>query len=162
MKFSKKLWFILLWISIGFSGLTAQSAIVPIGGSVTNSNGSASFTVGQIAYQQITTNEYMVMEGIQQQSAFFFVGVNDKTPLPNVCRLSPNPTTGNITLEIEDFTKSDFHYRLFNLQGQLLSHDQVRSATMTIPTGSYPDGPYFLRIDDEQGNFSTFKILKTK
>lgn len=69
----------------------------------------------------------------------------------------PNPTSSNITLEI---TKELIgkHYTIFNIDGKIISRNQIKEINTRINLDIYESGLYFIKVGDSDHN--TLKIIK--
>ena len=59
------------------AALFGQSAVVPAGGTATGPTGTVTYTVGQVADQQVSGGAKYVIEGVQQPYEIQIVGVNE-------------------------------------------------------------------------------------
>ena len=66
--------------------------------------------------------------------------------------LYPNPTTGRITIEMEDFS----HVEVYDFMGRLMK--QSKQATLDL--GRLPQGFYVVKIVDLSGNRTIRKVIK--
>ncbi|MBK8492200.1 MAG: T9SS type A sorting domain-containing protein [Saprospirales bacterium] len=155
--------FILLFflVSIGLTGLPAQSAIVSTGRDVTTDGGFVSYTVGQTAYLAITVTNGSVYQGVQQPF-YIIVGVEEASTLTKFCTLYPNPSDGDVTLKVEGIPAKDLEYQLYDLKGQLIERNRLWTNEMIIPMQHLDAGTYLLNLHDNFGACTTFKIIKTQ
>ena len=58
----------------------------------------------------------------------------------------PNPTTGELIIDNEQFTMNSAEYIIFNLTGQMVLHGTLQGETTTINVESLPSGMYYLRV----------------
>lgn len=70
----------------------------------------------------------------------------------------PNPTTGNINIELSTIQK--FSYQIFNLIGKTVTNGQVNNNQTTLNLSSHPAGIYFVKISSTNGSV-TKKIILT-
>ena len=160
MKPKKLLLLTFFLVSTCLTGLTAQYAIVPVGGDASSSGGAMSYTVGQIAYLSTTTTGGSVYEGVQQP--FYIVGIEEVSILSQFCSLFPNPSIGDVTLQMEGIPPADLNYQLYSQRGQLLATHTILTHETVIPLQHLPAGVYFLKVEDGHGDFSSFKIIKIR
>lgn len=159
MKPGKALISFFLPFALSAGWLHAQNAIAPAGGSIESAGGYVSFTAGQIAYLGIETTGGSVYEGVQQP--FYIVGVEEEGLLPQFCILYPNPSNSDVTLKVEGISIVGLSYQLFGPSGLLIVANAIRAEETTIPLHAQPAGVYFLNVQNELGDFTTFKIIKT-
>ena len=140
--------------------MMAQDAIVPSGGNGTGSNGSFSYTVGQIEYTTLVGVNGSVRQGVQQP---FEVSVGFGAELKHInLELSayPNPTTDYLFLSVEDVTHSDFRAELYDLRGRLLRSIIIEGETTKIDMKRYEQAIYLVHVYDNNSIVKTFKIIK--
>lgn len=73
--------------------------------------------------------------------------------------LYPNPTTGEITLDFNAITNNPT-VEIFNALGQTVSKQIYASASTVSLNLDGVAGIYWVRVQNEGGEFSTFKVLK--
>lgn len=73
----------------------------------------------------------------------------------------PNPTSGNITLNIAN-TTTTFTYSLFDAQGKWVMSKNVTGAQTVIPMAELAPANYVLKLTDNNREIQSFKILKSK
>ena len=78
----------------------------------------------------------------------------------NNLQIAPNPTTGDIRIDLSSFTSGEKTVEVLNAQGQKLSAQKVDEAYPTISLQSYPAGLYFVKVYDQDQLMGTSKILK--
>ncbi len=148
----------LLGISLN---IQAQEAIPASGGTVSNSTGSVSYSIGQMVYTTSKTTEGSVSEGVQQPYEILIVtGINDFPGIQLTCTAYPNPVTDYLYLNIEDHNYKHLSYQLFNMHGNLLDRKKITGNKATVTMATYTPGTYFLKIMQEQLPVKTFKIIK--
>jgi hypothetical protein len=72
----------------------------------------------------------------------------------------PNPTRGNLKLNINDFTMPGLQYLLFDGNGKLLSQKKVESYLTEVSLSQMQSGIYFIKIQAGTRELKTFKIVK--
>jgi hypothetical protein len=74
----------------------------------------------------------------------------------------PNPTSGNLTLSIQnvpDFT--DYGYQLYSIDGKLIQHGVIQSANTSLDLHKYSAGTYQVIIFKKGTIIQKFKIILT-
>ena len=66
MKQRSRIQCILILFALSIACLQGQQAVVTTGGTATGAGGSATYTVGQVAYQTYTGSSGSVAQGVQQ------------------------------------------------------------------------------------------------
>jgi hypothetical protein len=138
---------------VGFS----QQNTVSSGGDASGTGGSASYTVGQIDYQNVSGTNGSINEGVQQPFEFYTIGI-DENELLNVL-LFPNPTSDFVVISIEDF-KNILNYQLFDTKGKLIIEDLIEAKETSINFKNLAKGSYHLRIHNGAKELQSIKIIK--
>jgi hypothetical protein len=161
MKHIKLLSFIIFLCILSQTKLQAQESVSPSGGNATGTNGSMSYTVGQVFYSAISGTNNTLTEGVQQPYEIFHVTSSHDVMKSSLTVLAyPNPTTDHLLLEIENPIKNNLRYQLFNGHGQLLSSKTISSFQTIISIGNYIPAIYYLKIFQKHKEITSFKIIK--
>lgn len=141
-------------------GLHAQSAVMTTGGNATGSNGSVSYSVGQVAYL-VKGSSNQILEGVQQPYEITIVlATGETTDTQKDILLYPNPFKDFLYL---DFTTNDYRnaeYQLFDSQGKLIKTDKISESKSEFNFSALPSAMYIFRINKKGENIKTFKIIK--
>ena len=149
----------LLLLSIGLTA-NGQEAVTSSGGDATGSDGSVAYSVGQTVYSSYSNNSANVNEGVQQAFEIFTLGLEDQE-LNSQLSVFPNPTTENISLQIDNYEDQKMIYRLHNMQGKLLNTGKVNAQKTQIKTEKLQAGVYFIHIVSQEKQIKqSFKIIK--
>ncbi|SDQ40588.1 Por secretion system C-terminal sorting domain-containing protein [Chryseobacterium soldanellicola] len=140
--------------------LKAQMAVLASGGNATGSNGSSSYSVGQVAYLYKGTGN-QVMEGVQVAYEITTLATGEVSSSKETgILLYPNPFKDYVYL---DFTTNDYKgsdYQLFDAQGKLIKKDKITQTKSEFNFSSLPSAMYIIRINQNGKNITTFKIIK--
>ncbi len=137
----------------------AQETLPATGGNASGSGGSASYTVGQVAYSY-SSNGGSVTQGVQQSYVISIVLGTDKTIRLNVA-VYPNPTTDYLTLSVQDNNLNKaLSYILYDMQGKLLLSKAISGSNTTIEMANLRSAIYYLKVVDKESAVKTFKIIK--
>jgi hypothetical protein len=162
----------LLTFAFSLSTVSAQESVNATGGNALGSGGSASYSVGQVAYQTHTGTSGSVAEGVQQP---YEISVVTSIEEANDIKLSitayPNPTTDYLELKVESEKLNDLSYQLFDMNGKLLQSEMIIGSQTSIVMSNLVPATYFVKVyalgrNDRtgviQGNkeIKTFKIIK--
>ena len=153
----------LLFILMGVLTVSAQSAIVPVGGDALSNNGSVSYTVGQIAVQtSANTNGVAVGEGVQQPYEIMTVGVDEYPKIVLNAVVYPNPTDNIAQLQLNGFEipSDGLRAHLYDGNGKMLQTLTVTDDLTTFHIGQYANGTYYLELRDGKRVLKTFKIIR--
>ncbi|MFB6320639.1 T9SS type A sorting domain-containing protein [Saccharicrinis sp. FJH54] len=151
---------ILIWFG-WFSFASAQEAITTTGGSASDSNGTVSYTVGQIAYQTQTGTNGSVAEGVQQPfeiSVISSIKETDGISLNFI--VYPNPAKTNLTLDIADFELSNLIFELFDVNGKILKTGKITNTRTNIDITSLESASYLVKVIRDNQEIKTFKVIK--
>ena len=147
----------------GFSltGLKAQEAVSSSGGNATGTGGSASYTIGQVAYLSNSSSTGKITQGVQQPYEIFLITTfEDANGISLICSVYPNPTLGFLTLKIESNLRPQFIASLYDINGKVLEKIQILSKETNINLSNIFPSTYFLKITQNNKEIKTFKIIK--
>lgn len=151
---------VILFLGIGLTELQAQEAVPSAGGNASGSGGIVSYTVGQVVYTTNTGTNGSELQGVQQAYEIFTVGIKDEITTNISLTIFPNPTIENLTLQVQDFNSEKLIYQLFDMQGKLLTNNQITSNQTEINLNNLPPSTYFINVLQENKNIQFFKIIK--
>jgi len=138
----------------------AQESANSSGGNATGSGGTVSYSIGQVEFNSNSGSSGSVAQGVQHAYEIFTVGINETT-LNISLTAFPNPTTDNLTLQINDYKNEKLTYQLFDIQGKLITNGQVISTQTKINTISLQSATYFIHlVNQENTKVQSFKIIK--
>jgi len=140
--------------------VSAQKAVLAAGSNATGSNGSASYSVGQIDFIHKGTNNQMT-EGVQQAYEIITLSTSETAGSDKKdILLYPNPFKDFIFL---DFTTNDYRnsdYQLFDSSGKLVKESKIKESKSEFNFSDLPSAMYIIRINQNGKNIKTFKIIK--
>lgn len=148
----------------------AQTAFPALGGEADGSNGSLSYTMGQVEtqdiYAPITNAEItgaILCEGVQQTYKNSELGIEEITPVDFSIAVYPNPTAaGYVTVELTQ-SCADTRYELYASNGKLTQSGTLPSTKQKIDLTRCNAGTYVLKIyDSESGRTNSFRIIKLR
>jgi spore coat protein U-like protein len=156
---SKKLVFLLALVLVA-NLATAQESTNVSGGNATGSGGSVSYSVGQVVYTTNTGSSGSVAQGVQHAYEISVVAVKDAT-LNISLNAFPNPTVDVLTLQISNYNNEKLMYQLYDLNGKLISSEQIIASQTQINTATLHTAAYFIDVlNQENKKVQSFKILK--
>lgn len=153
----KTIFFILAITSC--SGLLSQQVVTTAGSTLENSSGGISYTIGEGIAQTLSAGDITLTQGFQQTNIFISLVSELKDAGLSVI-IYPNPTRGNLKLNINDFTMPGLQYLLFDGNGKLLSQKKVESYLTEVSLSQMQSGIYFIKIQAGTRELRTFKIVK--
>ena len=163
-KGSKKV--ILLLLGLALTTLYAQQTLNATGSTATGTGGSATYSVGQVAYETNTSAEGSVAQGVQHAYEIFeinegpaqFRDTYKGISISVSAKLSPN--TDLLLLQIPNLGASKITFQLFTLQGKLVQSQSITQMQTDIDMSRLSPAPYFAKIMQGQAAIKTFKIIK--
>lgn len=160
MKTTTKYFLGFCFLFCGILNAQAQQGIVSAGGEGSGAGGSISFTIGQIDYTNISTNEGSINDGLQQPYEIFTVtGIEEKGIEINAS-VYPNPATDFVILKVENWESYKFSYQLHDIQGKILLNKKVENNESSIPLNELSGALYFIKVLKNNNEVKTFKIIK--
>ena len=160
----KSLFFVIVMMASGVWAV-AQETVPVSGGSVTGTDGSFSFTLGQVFAQSdlepaVSANivTASVIEGVQQPFTIDQLSIAETKALNEKVTLYPNPTKRTVIVEMENGEK-EVQYRLFGMEGRLLQSGSMRER-VSLDLSDYPTGTYLLYLEGENNNKNVYRIIK--
>lgn len=145
---------------LGLGVIIAQETNPVSGGKATGSGGAVSYTVGQLVYTNPTTASGSLNQGIQQSIEYVTLSNPELTVLILKAVTYPNPTTDFIILALKDANLTGLSYGLYDLLGRLVTKGMVATSETKIGMKSLPIGVYILRVQQNNKELKTFKIIK--
>jgi hypothetical protein len=150
---------ILFFLTIIPSFTIAQQNGVASGGDYNGSNGTVSFSIGQIDYLHISNTNGNVYQGVQQPYQILNNSVNESDFDFNLS-IGPNPFFDILNIEA-DFTKmKEVEGYITDQNGKIVKERQKLSMDNTFELGDLASGNYFLNIENQQILLKSYKIIK--
>ncbi|PKP02730.1 MAG: hypothetical protein CVU11_10780 [Bacteroidetes bacterium HGW-Bacteroidetes-6] len=139
--------------------MAAQETIPAAGGDASGSSGTANYSVGQVFYNTNTDPATgSEAQGVQQPYEISEItGLWESITECSKISVYPNPVTDFITLEIENFEKTD--YGLYDMNGKLILSQKCESNETFIVMENLPSATYILVVSDSNQT-KTFQIIK--
>jgi len=160
----------LLCIILATQLLCAQEAIPVSGGEATGSNGSGSYTVGQVFYTTYLapdlfftddiTKTGSVSQGVQQPFELQTLSNPALTTVKLTAVTYPNPTKDFIILKITDSALNNLRYTLFDVNGRTIASDAIATSSTQIQMKHLAIGVYVLKVSQQNKSLKSFKIFK--
>lgn len=147
--------------TIALFNCVAQESPTASGGDATGTNGSVSYTVGQIAYLSSTGSNGSISEGVQQPYEISEVlGTEDFSNLITDVKIYPNPSTDVLTLNLIHQENVALDYQIIDNNGKLLKSEKIMANETNINVSTLPSSIYYLRIINLNKEVKTYKIIK--
>ena len=161
MKQKKIQFTVLLLLCLGITALHGQQSSNASGGDAAGAGGSASYSVGQVAYTSVSGTTGTSNQGVQQPYEFFVVGVDNYPAITLSLSVFPNPTQDEINLKVENGDFTGLNFTLYDLSGKAIMSEEVSSVLTVVPMQKLASATYLLRVNNAQNELKTFKIIKT-
>ena len=151
-------------ISVLVCSLFGQSAVVATGGTASGAGGTVTYSVGQIADQQVNGGVKYIVEGVQQPYEIQTVGIQDHPEILLEAVLFPNPTASYVQLRITNFDMpvDGLTAQLYDNNGKLLQVFTVTDFETRMDLSAYATATYQLRVMEGNTLLKTFKVVKNK
>jgi len=154
---------LLFFISIS-PNVLAQFSVNASGGDIVNSGeGSVSFSIGQIAYSSIASEDGEFHEGVQQAIETLQTSGLDDLNAVNEFKLFPNPASSNAFIKVKNGDYKQFSYQIRNCTGQIIKGFSFNNnPEQKIGLSHYPNGIYLITILENNRIHSTQKLIIVK
>lgn len=151
---------IIILICVSFV-CNAQQAISTAGGVATGTGGTVSYTIGQVAYTNISGNSGNITEGVQQPfEILIFAVLPEVIDLAFQCLVFPNPATEQVTVKIENYNLEKLYIRLYDENSKLMLNMNVMNDETSVPLTGLPPGSYLLNVFNTHKVIRSFQIIK--
>lgn len=150
---------LLIVVLLSAGSAQAQQSINTSGGIATGSEGSASYSIGQIVYLTFASQEGSVAEGVQQPFEIWAVTTVEEEVGISLT-VYPNPTKNFLTLSFIEYELTGIDYLIFDLNGRVLLRSKINDPQTNIDMGGLVPAVYFLRVMKHNKELKTFKIIK--
>ena len=158
-------YFILLFILFSSFSAFAQYNFTSGSGELKGPGGSASQSIGQIAYTTYQSDSGRVNQGVIQPYQISVISGEDISNIVLSLRAFPNPVSNILNLEVlsENFLNEhqQLSYQFFDINGRLLRSSKINESLTEISVSDFPPATYFLQIIQQDKNIKTFKIVKS-
>ena len=152
----------IILLSFELTNLQAQKIVTTVGGEASGSNGSVSYTIGQMVYSaEVGTNGNSFAQGVQQPYEISVVsGIKEAKDISLLVSAYPNPTTDYLTVKVENYETANLQYMVFDINGKLLQTIKATGGETQIQTSELVPANYFVKILDNKKEIKVFKIIK--
>ncbi|OCB78762.1 T9SS type A sorting domain-containing protein [Flavobacterium crassostreae] len=159
MKQKKVRWSVLL-LGIGLT-MQAQQTTNATGNNALGSGGTASYSVGQIVYTTNTDTAGSIAQGVQQPYEIAVVlGLDNHHFIDLELAAYPNPTADYLILNTGKLELTTLQLQLYSSVGKLIENRKIASNSEKINLEHLPKGIYFLKVNNNNQETKTFKIIK--
>ena len=138
-----------------------QTSVNASGGGTSNTSGSISYSIGQVAYQSVSNTSGSVSQGVQYAFEISTLSLEE-----NALNLSlmayPNPTQDLLSLRVGNYNQEKLAYKLVDLEGKVISEAAMHSEETTIDMKQLPVATYFVEVHNDAKKVHVFKIIKNQ
>ena len=107
--------------------IISQQIISPSAGDSSGSGGSLSYTIGQVFFNTIESDNGSLVQGVQQPFEFQTLSTPALLTVQLTAVTYPNPTTDFVLLKILDTALENLQYTLFDLTGKSITKKPITS-----------------------------------
>lgn len=143
-----------------FQTVSAQQATVTSGGNATGTNGTSSYSIGQVSYSSASGTNGSVTQGVQQAIEIIVLGIDNFPEIKLIMSVFPNPTTAFVNLKIEEYSTNNLHYQLYDINGKQIQNQKITTSETQISMEDLTKSIYLLNVLDNNKLLKTFKIIK--
>ena len=155
-----KTYIILMVIMIPL-GVNGQTSINSSWGEGTGTGGRMTYSMGQVFVQNVDVpGVARIAEGIQHPLEVLTSGMDDVSQILGGVMLFPNPTAGELNLQIQEFRPGLFSYRIFNNLGQSIQNEDVHNSSCLISLETLVAGNYRIEVTNRSGKQKIFQVIK--
>ena len=140
--------------------IISQEIISSIGGVSSGSGGTSSYTIGQVFFNTIESDNGSLVQGVQQPFEFQTLSTPALLTVQLTAVTYPNPTTDFVLLKILDTALENLQYTLFDLNGKTIVSKKINSFSTRITMKNFAIGLYLLKLTKNNQPLKTFKIIK--
>ena len=140
--------------------IISQEIISPSAGDSSGSGGSLSYTIGQVFFNTIESDNGSLVQGVQQPFEFQTLSTPALLTVQLTAITYPNPTTEFVLLKISDTALENLQYTLFDLNGKTIDSKKINSYSTKITMKNFAIGMYLLKLTKNNQPLKTFKIIK--
>lgn len=141
--------------------VNSQSSISTLGGNISNTEGSVSFTIGLLDYVNQSNTNGSIHQGVQQPFEWFTVVSVEESTFSNGVSIFPNPTRGEIIVHLNS-TENAVNARVYDALGKFIFSQTLSSPQNRMELSALANGAYYIHLNAENGlQNEVIKIIKT-
>jgi len=137
----------------------AQQGFVAVGGNLSSTSGSVSYSVGQVSDRNLISTSSSINEGLQQPIEYYVLAIGEINTKIDV-KIFPNPTINYLNIEVSNGKNDLINCELFDLQGRLIKNQSTNQQKIKIDLQDLPIQTYLLKISINNSIINTYKIIK--
>jgi len=113
-----------------------------------------------VFYSANSSDNGSVSQGVQQSFELFTLSNPQLTTINLDAVVYPNPSSDYIMLNIIDNELTGLSYVLTDIQGKVVSNEKINSIHTQLSLERLSVGTYVLKINQNNSELKTFKIIK--
>ncbi len=160
MSFQKKIVYVILLTGIVSSTTFSQGNTVSGGSAGSGTRGNSSFAIGQVFHFTLTNKTTSNSKEVQKALKESTLKNENRSDFLLDVTLFPNPTTANVVLKINNVPIQEFDFLLYDLVGRFIMKQKVTNKETIIRMDQLVDAIYVLKINRNNREVQTFKIIK--
>ncbi len=139
----------------------AQHGFVSAGGSLENSGGNLSYSIGQTDYFTIESGDFYIQFGLQHMLASTAVDVPEYNHVSDDIEIYPNPSQGLFFVNLpRPADATGVLIEIINMQGNIIYEGIAKAGTrQQLDLTNQKSGIYIVRVVHD-GNVSVARIVK--
>jgi hypothetical protein len=150
--------------TVSYAQSTAPQSVNSSGTKMSQSNGSLSFTVGELVVLNLTDSQGNTLGGgFTAGATLTTVSIKETDPVVLDVKVYPNPTTELVNIQINHSIIEQVVLSITDLQGKEVYSGKYAgvSNVIGVNTASYATGTYMLTLKDKNNQvLGTYKIIK--
>ena len=144
--------------------ILSQDSIVSSGASVEASEGSFSYTVGQILTSQNLNSSSSVLNDIKELShgvqQVFLQKCNENSRVEILA--TPNPSNGQVTINLINWDQREIDLNVFDVTGKNVLFTNISADQTRLDLSYLSSGAYIISLGYSCGSVNSFKLLINK
>ncbi len=135
----------------------AQEVVTTSGGSMSDNNILANWTIGEPITETYSNNNSIITSGINQPLLKIISSVEN---IQNKIEFSiyPNPTSQIVTIKYSG--QLPVIAKVLSINGQVFSNKQINETSSQFDFSTYAKGIYLIEITEQRGKSNTYRIVK--
>lgn len=148
-----------LALLLSYEAGNAQQVVSSSGGEGSGTNGTLSYTLGEIIIDTQTAGNNTITQGFHQPK-LIVTALREMAGENMSIKAYPNPAHEFVILKISESDFKDCSWQLYDLSGRLLLQEKLLEDEVTIPMTNRSPGTYLLKITQSGMEVQEFKIIK--
>jgi hypothetical protein len=162
MRTNKIKFITVLLFCFALTVLQAQQTVTTAGGNASGTGGSATYTIGQMAYITNSSNGVgSEWQGVQQAYEISVTTeINNTKSISLQYSAFPNPTTNIVRLKTEEINTDKLSYQLYDTNGKLIEDKILNNKETNVDMGQLEPATYILKVIRNLTVVKSFIIIK--